>query len=100
MLKSVYKDWSIEKINSFIDETNKKIGNLTDNKSFIEYLSKRFPSFTKEKADKLFIEFYKVLANPKEYMRIKMIVAEIIERDYGIQEKMKYLFAVITNNAE
>ena len=100
LLKSVYKDWSKEKIKSFISTINKKIDNLTDKQVFIEYLIKQFPNFSIEKADKLFVNFYKVLSNPKEYLRTKMIVAEIIERDFGIQEKMKYLFAVISNQAK
>jgi len=101
LLKSVYKSWSTEKINFFIDETNEKIDNLTDKKSFTEYLLKLFPNITKEKAEKLFIEFCNIANNPKEYvLKSKMIAAEIIESDYGTQEKMKYLFAVITNKAQ
>lgn len=94
-VKNIYPDWSEEEINNFIDSVNKKVEKFDDREKLIDAFKKNNPSLEDKKLGE-------VLDNFQEHLKKQIpraVIAEIIERDFGIDEKIKYLYAGIIGRA-
>lgn len=91
-VKNIYPDWTQEEVESFLESIDKKMEKFADRESLVNAFKKDNPPLDVIKLNKELNEFHESFKrkNPR------WIIAEIVERDHGKDEKIKYLQSVAT----
>lgn len=94
-MRSIYPNWTEEEVEKFLENVRIKMLKFTDRKGLIDAFKKNNPSLNLGRISKELDKFHKALKreNPR------WVIAEIVERDYGIDERIKYLQSIITGRA-
>jgi len=100
LTKNVYPNWEDDDINSLIESAEEKMTNFRDRAELEELFKKSKPPLDQNKLQELMDRIETALRNPeKKMLRIGYVIGEIVGRDYGEQERLKYIHAVITGKA-
>jgi len=100
LIKNVYPDWGDDEINSLIESAEEKMVDFSDRVELEELFKKSKPPLDQNKLQELMDRIGTALRNPeKKMLRIGYVIGEIVGRDYGEQERLKYIHAVITGKA-
>jgi hypothetical protein len=95
-VKNIYPEFSQEKIELLLNSVYKKMGNFTDREGLFDIFKKDYPMLDFKRINEI---LDKVQENLKKN-NPRWIIAEIVENDYGIQERVKYLKAVIMGQVD
>lgn len=100
LIKNVYPNWEDDEINSLIESAEEKMADFSERGELEELFKKSKPSLDQNKIRELMGIIETALRNPeKKRLRIGYVIGEIVGRDYGEQERLKYIHAVITGKA-
>jgi hypothetical protein len=94
--KVIYPNWNDEEIQKFLKTIDEKMTSFVDKENLRTFFKKINTQIEDQKIDDL-------LGKIKEHLKKKnprWIIAETIERDYGVDERTKYLYSVITGRAD
>ena len=93
--KTIYPNWSDKKIQQFIKVINKKMNSFYDKDNLLNFIQKGEAEIDLSNRDNLLESIY-------EHFKTKQIfwiIAEVVERNYGVDERVKYLCSVLTGEA-
>lgn len=100
LVKTAYPYMEDDEVSSLIDSAEKKMINFSDREVLGGLFQRSNLSADHNKFQELMDKIETVLKNPKEKgLLIRYVIAEIVGRDYGEQERIKYIHAVITGQA-
>ncbi len=89
-----------DRFKSPIKSADEKMANFSDRKALEELFKKSNSTIDQNKLQELMDKIETALRNPEEKgLRLKYVIGEIVSRDYGEQERLKYIHAVITGKA-
>jgi len=94
--KVIYPDWNDEEIQKFIKIIDEKMNSFADKNNLHAFFKKINAQIDDKKIDDL-------LGKIQEHFKKKnprWVIAEVVERDYGVDERMKYLYSVIAGRAD
>ncbi|OGY17585.1 MAG: hypothetical protein A2784_00555 [Candidatus Chisholmbacteria bacterium RIFCSPHIGHO2_01_FULL_48_12] len=94
-VKNIYPNWSRNEVEDFLKPADNKKEEFVDRGNLIKAYQKNDPSFDIKKLSEVLEKIH--IRLKKEGPR--WVIAEIIERDYGTSEKIKYLQAMISGDA-
>jgi len=94
-VKNIYPDWTQEEVESFLKSVAKKMEKFTDREDLVNAFKKDNFSLNTGKLNKVLDRFHESfkIENPR------WVIAEIVERDYGKDEKIKYLQSIVTGRS-
>lgn len=100
LVKSAYPYMKDDEVDSLIGSAEKKMANFSDREALNELFMKGKSSIDCNKLQELMDKIEIALKNQEEKgLYIRYVIAEIIGRDYGEQERQKYIHSVITGQA-
>jgi len=100
LVKTAYRYMEDDEVNSLIESAEEKMTNFSDREALQELFQRSNPSVESNKLQELMDKIEASLKNQEEKgLRIRYVIAEIVGRDYGEQERIKYIHAVITGQA-
>ena len=100
LIKAAYRYMEDDEINLLIESAEKKINNFSDREALNKLFQRSHPSLDPNKIEELMDKIETTLRNPEEKgLRIRYAIAEIVGREYGEHERMKYIYAVFTGQA-
>jgi len=100
LIKSAYPYIEDVEVDSMIESAEKKMINFSDRIALQELFEKNNPSVGQNKIQELMDKIETTLKNPEEKgLRVRYTIGEIVGRDYGEQERLKYIRAVISGQS-
>lgn len=95
-IKSIYPSLSSEELEDYLNTVDAKMESFAERNGLISVFRKDNLVVDSKKLNEALDEFHKHLKkrNPR------WIIAEVIERDYGVDEKINYLQAILTGQAD
>jgi len=100
-VKIIYPTWDKSKVDSFLDGVLGKLNNFSDREDLLKFFKKINPNVKQDTLKKLGDKIRKELKNPKDKSgKVAWVIAEVIGKDYGKNERIRYLHAVITSEAK
>lgn len=105
LLQSVFPkvgEGQIEKLSQEI--LSKEAENLKNEKFLEKIFRRKNPELSGEKLNSFVYKMENLIINPPDeatanYLRVRSLIAFLVEKKYGEKEKLEYLFAVLTNRA-
>lgn len=98
--KNVYPDLADDDVDSILESVQEKYDKFVDRKILEDEFRRKNASVDPKKLEELLDKIGETLKDPKETgLKIRWFIAEIIEHDYGIRERAKYLREVIIGGA-
>lgn len=98
LLKEIIQDWSSIQAQQFLDIIKNKIEKFSEKSLFVDIFRKIIVS--DDKVQELVDKFGDKLKSQNDKgLFIRYVIAELIEKDYGIEEKKKYFEALLTGRA-
>ncbi|MFZ4591344.1 MAG: hypothetical protein ACOYN6_10130 [Ignavibacteria bacterium] len=95
LLKSIYSHFTEIDIENFIETAKLKLYNFTDKKDLITFYMQFYKNPNEEVFTKIFARLQNDIIKGDDRLLPFYIYAEIIERDFGKQERLKYLMEKI-----
>lgn len=94
-VKVIYPDWTDKEIQKFIEIIDEKMNSFADKDNLHLFFKKINPQIEDKEINELLgkIQEYFKKRNPR------WVIAEVVERDYGVDERVKYLYSVIIGRA-
>jgi len=95
-VKVIYPNWSDEEIQKFVKTIDEKMNSFADKDNLRVFFKKISPQIEDKKIDEL-------LGKVQEYLKKRnprWVIAEVVERDYGVDERIKYLYSIIVGQAD
>lgn len=107
LLKSIFPQLHGTELKSYISSSIKKGKSILKKQSSIEEIFSRKDKIYKGNGKELFADIKKILSAAEKYddawfereLRPRLVIADLIERKYGKDEKLEYLYAVLTEEA-
>jgi len=105
LLQSVFPTVEGKRITNLAQEVLLKEGEKLKNEEFVKKIfSRKLPELSKQRLPSLTHKITELNKNPTDratanYIKIRLIIAFLIEQKYGQEEKLDYLYAVLTNRA-
>lgn len=100
LVKNIFPNFSNEEIQEEIHVVEEKMKKFSDRELLEQEFIKANPRIDKDKLKEILDKIAHILRDPKEHdLTIRWFIAEIIERDYGKDERAKYLRSVILGQA-
>ncbi|MFZ3122914.1 MAG: hypothetical protein WA104_06120 [Thermodesulfovibrionales bacterium] len=100
LVKSAYPYMEDYQADSLIKSAQEKMYNFSDKEALKKLFHKSKHSIDDNKLQELMDKIETALKNPQEKgLLVRYIIGEIIGKDYGEQERLKYIHAVITGQA-
>ncbi len=101
LIKNIFPDFSDKEIQEGIDVIKDKMHKFSDRKLLEDEFRKANPNIDNAKLKEVLDKIANALNDPKERgLFIRWFIAEMVERDYGKKERIKYLHAVILGRAD
>jgi len=94
--KVIYPDWADEEIQKFLKTIDEKMNSFADKDNLRAFFKKINAQIEDKKIGDL-------LGKVQEHFKKKnprWVIAEVVERDYGVDERVKYLYSIITGRAD
>lgn len=94
-VKNIYPDWTQEEVGDFLESVAEKMKKFADREDLLNTFEKDNLSIDAGKLNKVLDKFHESFKreNPR------WVIAEIVERDYGKDEKIKYLQSIVTGQS-
>lgn len=100
LIKAAYRYMEDDEVNLLIESAEKKMTNFSDRKALSKLFQRKNLSVEPNKIEELMDKIETKLRNPEEKgLRIRYAIAEIVGRDYGEHERIKYIYDVFTGQA-
>jgi len=100
LVKSAYPYWEDNEVNLLINAAEQKMANFTDREVLETIFRKNNPPIDLNKLKEVMEKINAALRNPEEKgLYVRYVIGEIVGRDYGEQERLKYIHAVIAGQA-
>ena len=94
--KVIYPDWTEEEIQKFLKAIDEKMNSFSDKDNLRVFFKKINAQIEENNINDL-------LGKIQEHLKKKnprWVIAEVVERDYGVDERVKYLYSVIAGRAD
>jgi len=94
--KVIYPDWTEEEIQKFLKTIDEKMNSFADKDNLLAFFKKIKPQIEDKEVDDL-------LGKVQEHFKKKnprWVIAEVVEHDYGVDERIKYLYSIIVGQAD
>lgn len=101
LLQYLYPDLNTSKIKEMIEQAENKLLNFSDREDIKNYLITNKRTIDKNKLDDLLTRTHEemvITSNYNAYL-VRYVIADIIEREYSEEEKMKYIHSMFTGDA-
>lgn len=99
-LNGLLPDWTDEDIDSLIEQAEESIEQFSDKEPLLEFLEQTHPSASSDDLEKVISNVSNILSKPENGMRLRYIIAELIELDYGEEEREKYVCNLLTGKID
>jgi len=100
LVKSAYPYWEDNEVNLLVNTAEQKMANFTDREALKTLFRKNNPSIDLNKLKKVMEKIHTALRNPEEKgLYVRYVIGEIVGKDYGELERLKYIHAVIVGQA-
>ena len=97
LIKSVYPSFSQEDVSKMIEDAKQKLENFTDRPSLERYFKNNYEKLNQNKIDNIMNEVeLKFQSKESKSIIAQYVIAEIIAREFGEIERIKYLADIIT----
>ncbi len=99
LVKSMRPDWSFSQTQQFIEDEFARCSSFADKQLIEQHIQRKNPDMPQEQIEKI-VGIAKNAFNPfeKSFM-VRMIIAGIIEDQYGSEHRGEYLFEVVRGKA-
>lgn len=94
LLKNVYPNYSETETETFIQTVRKKLSEFSDRNDLISYCKQLYQNPDEEVYTKIFDKIQKGLINDGDRQLPFYFYAEVIERDFGKSERLKFMMEV------
>ena len=98
LLKNVHPNYSETETETFIQTLKKKLGEFSDRSDLISYCKQLYKNPDEEVYTKTFDKIQTGLINDGEGQLPFYFYAEVIERDFGKPERLKFMMEVFNGN--
>jgi len=95
---SIYQSWNKEDITNFVNEACDKFRNFSDKNNLERWLEKNLQNKEKKNIKDAVLEAKKLFQKNEGFV-IQAIIANVIEKRYGIKEREKYIQAILRGSA-
>jgi hypothetical protein len=99
LIKSVYPQWTLPQIEGFIIAEFTKHENFTDADLIRQYILLKNPKVTQEGIEKVIDFMRQHYNNFDNALKVRMIIAGVIEDKYGPDQRGEYMFEIIMEKA-
>jgi hypothetical protein len=100
LVKSALPSKEDEQIRELVESAQIKMREFSDRENLRRFFEKKFPAANANKIAELLDDIHRSLLDPqKKGERIRWTIAELVENDFGTEERTKYLDAVIFGKA-
>ena len=100
LVKTAYHYMDDGEVHSLIESAKKKMTGFTDRRALKGLFQKNSPSMDHNRLPEVMDKIETSLGNREEKgLYVRYVVAEIVGRDYGEQERTKYVHAIVTGQA-
>jgi len=100
LVNKAYPYMENDEVNSILESAKKKMTNFNDKEELKLLIQRKRNILDQNNLNDLLNKIETTLMSPKNNaMFVKYVIAEIIGRDYGKQERLNYIYAVLTGQA-
>jgi len=99
-IRALRPDWESDNIESFIDTEFERSKNFEDRKLIKKHILTKKRKISESQIDNNFDEFLSKIDPLDRAWMVRMIIAGIIEDQYGQDDRGEYLYEVIVGNAK
>ncbi|MBC7341792.1 MAG: hypothetical protein H5U02_05000 [Clostridia bacterium] len=99
LLRLVRPAWDPGSIDLFIEREFDRCANFTDRGLIEEYIRKRARRVDQGELDAIMRKIASVFDSRKSWLMVRMVVAGLVEEQYGEAHRAEYLVEVLTGNA-
>lgn len=100
LIKSAYSYIGDDEVRLLIGSAENKLVNFDDREALKEFFKKKNPSISYDNLEQLIAKIETTIKSSKERgWLIRYVIAEIVGRDYGEHERLKYVCALLTGKA-
>jgi hypothetical protein len=99
LIKSVYPQWTFPEIEGFIIDEFTKHENFTDADLIRQYILLKNPKVSQESIEKFIGLVRQHYSNFDNALKVKMIIAGVIEDRYGPDQRGEYMFEIVMEKA-
>ncbi|KXK49623.1 MAG: hypothetical protein UZ05_CHB002001824 [Chlorobi bacterium OLB5] len=99
LIMSVWETMLPMEVKSCLESIMDKMENFVDKDNLKIYISKKYNSHDEEKLKIVTDEMIRMIEKKEIGLQVRYIIAEIVENDYGINERTKYLYNVFIGKA-
>lgn len=101
LVKSVYPNWQDDEVDALVNSAGERMVAFKDREAFVSLLKSRNPTLDSQRLNELLQTMGDLLKRPDEKgMLVRYVIAEIVGRIHGEQERLKYLQAVFSGRAD
>lgn len=97
LVTSAYPHWDDGQVDLLISSARDKMTSFSDREALSELFKRRNPLIETSRLDEAMRVMERALTDPEEKgIRVRYVIAEVIGRDYGPQERLRYISSVLT----